>query len=141
MHCQNTFQWNISFTVKIHLSLVFTTCKRNGEDPLIIIPSDLILAGKKLFLLLHYAVSGVIFCVNERSTPEGSQTDRALYSSLPFRLCRAQGAPLPLPFILPWSNERQSLCPCCLSPPPCIFSRGIIRVHLSSYSSLKQKGI
>lgn len=101
IHCQNTFQWNISFTVKIHLLLVFTTCKKNGEDQLIIVPSDLTLTGKKLFLLAHYAVSGVIFCVNECSAPEGSQTDRALYSSLLFKLYTAQGTPSKLPFLRP----------------------------------------
>jgi len=51
---------------------------------LIIIASDLSLAGEKWFLLAHYAVSGVVCCVNECIAPEGSHTDRALYSSLPF---------------------------------------------------------
>lgn len=111
VHCQNTFQWNISFAVKIHLFLVFTTCKRNGEDQLIIIPSDLTLAGKKWFLLAHYAVSGVIFCVNECSAPEGRQTDRALYSSLPFRLYSAQRAPSQLPFLRP-AVEQWKANPC-----------------------------
>lgn len=127
----------------------FTTLpKKNIETSLVIIKLDLTWltwAGKNWFSLGPYLVSGVIFCVNKCSAPEGSQADSALYSSLPFRQYTAYGTPLQLPLLRPavkqWkANPHVHVAFLLLSGFFFFPGKFKIRGDLSNYTSLKQEG-